>query len=109
MVRFGFVLMTAALMAGSALAAPAITTANVNFRSGPGTGFGSLGQLVEGTAVDLGECDDSGAWCAVSVKGEQGFVSGKYLNQADATTDRLGWPASIAPTAVPRSRFTSHR
>lgn len=92
MVRFGFVLMTAALVAGSALAGPAVTTANVNFRSGPGTGFDSQGQLVEGTAVDLGECDDSGAWCAVSVDGKQGFVNGKYLNQADATTDRPGWP-----------------
>ena len=32
----------------------------------------------------------AGAWCAVDYAGKSGFVSGKYLNQADADTPN--WP-----------------
>ena len=67
------------LSVSTAFAAPAVTTASVNFRTGPGTGYASLGTLREGSQVDLGACDQSGAWCAVTVGGKSGFVSGQYL------------------------------
>ncbi len=62
-----------------AFAAPAVTTANVNFRQGPGTGFGSLGTVPNGSQVELENCDDTGAWCSVSFNGQNGFISGQYL------------------------------
>src|SRR3954449_11835443 len=74
-----------------ALAAPGVTTSSVNFRSGPGTNFASIRTLPEGTAVDMGECEDSGSWCAVTIKGRSGFVSGRYLQE---TKDPEGWPRS---------------
>lgn len=76
------------------LAAPAVTTANVNFRQGPGTGFGSLGTVANGTAVDLQNCDDNGAWCSVSYNGQNGFISGNYL-QLTEPEETTGWPRSF--------------
>ena len=74
-----------------ALAAPGVTTASVNFRSGPGTNYSSLRTLPAGASVDIGECEGSGSWCAVTVKGQRGFVSGRYLQQSE---DRDAWPRS---------------
>ena len=74
-------------------AGPATTNASVNFREGPGTGFDSLGKIAEGAEVDVKECDDGGTWCAVSFNGQNGFVSGKYLNDADPKG--LGWPRAF--------------
>jgi hypothetical protein len=73
------------------LAAPGITTASVNFRSGPGTQFSSLRTLPEGTAVDIGDCEDAGSWCAITVGGRSGFVSGRYLQEKKVSED---WPRS---------------
>ena len=72
-----------------ALAGPGVTTASVNFRSGPGTNFASIRTLPAGTAVDMGDCEDSGSWCAVTVQGRSGFVSGRYLEESQV---REGWP-----------------
>jgi len=73
----------------SALAVPGVTTTSVNMRSGPGTDFPSMRTLPEDTAVDIGQCEGSGSWCAVTVKGQEGFVSGRYL---EAKQDSEGWP-----------------
>jgi uncharacterized protein YraI len=75
--------------ATSVIAAPGVTTTSVNMRSGPGTNFPLMRTLPDDTAVDIGECDESGSWCAVTVKGQRGFVSGRYL---DAKQDNTGWP-----------------
>ena len=72
-----------------ALGAPGVTTTSVNFRSGPGTNFPSIRTLPAGAGVDVGECEDSGSWCAVIVNGQRGFVSGRYLEE---TAKPEGWP-----------------
>ena len=72
-----------------ALAAPGVTTTSVNFRSGPGTNFPSIRTLPAGAGVEIGECEDSGSWCAVTVKGQRGFVSGRYLEESGKAE---GWP-----------------
>jgi hypothetical protein len=72
-----------------ALGAPGVTTTSVNFRSGPGTNFPSIRTLPAGAGVDVGECKDSGSWCAVIVNGQRGFVSGRYLEE---TAKPDGWP-----------------
>jgi uncharacterized protein YraI len=77
------------LSASAAMAIPATTTANVNFRSGPGTSFASMGTVPSGSQVDMGECDDGGTWCTVTVNGQSGFMSGQYLQADD---DQSAWP-----------------
>ena len=68
-----------------------MTTTSVNLRAGPGTNFASIRTLPAGTAVDIGDCDTAGSWCAVTLKGQRGFVSGRYLQESE---DPDGWPRS---------------
>lgn len=74
-----------------ALAVPGVTTSSVNLRSGPGTQFSSIRTLPGGTAVDIGDCEDSGSWCAVTAGGRKGFVSGRYVQESK---EAEGWPRS---------------
>ncbi|MBZ6076773.1 SH3 domain-containing protein [Microvirga puerhi] len=74
-----------------AFATPGVTTTSVNFRSGPGTNFSSLQTLAAGTPVDIGDCESSGSWCAVTAKGRNGFISGRYLKESKESE---GWPRS---------------
>ncbi len=85
----GAVVVAAPAFSTKALAVAGVTTANVNFRSGPGTNYATLGVLQAGTAVEIGECDDSGAWCAVNEGGRDGFVAGRYLQ---ASEEQAAWP-----------------
>ena len=87
-------LLVATMAVQPALAATAVTTANVNFRQGPGTGYGSFGTPPSGTTVEISECDDAGSWCAISVDGKSGFVSGSYLQLAEPE-QTTGWPRSF--------------
>ncbi|WP_037547474.1 SH3 domain-containing protein [Stappia stellulata] len=82
------------LLATPGFGAPALTTANVNFREGPGTSFGSLGTLPSGTQVELLDCNESGTWCGIAHDGREGFVSGKYLTEAEPK-DVPGWPRAF--------------
>ena len=91
------------LATAPALAAPGLTKTNVNFRSGPGANFASIRSLPAGTAVDIGDCDAAGSWCAVAVKGQKGFVSGKYLQESKDTD---GWPRAYT---VGRGRIVLHQ
>lgn len=83
----------ASFVAGTVLADPAVITTNVNFRSGPGTGFDAIGKISEGAQVDIKECDASGAWCAIDFGGKTGFVNGRYLSQSDAAAPV--WPRTF--------------
>lgn len=93
MKRLASLLAAASIATTSAAAAPAVTTASVNFRSGPGTGYASLGTIAEGSTIEVTECDGSGAWCAAKFEGQQGFISGKYVSQTDP--QKPGWPRSF--------------
>lgn len=90
---FSFAMLFQATLLTSAYADPAVTTTNVNLRSGPGAGFSSLAKVPASTQVELGQCDAEGAWCNVTVDGKAGFMSGQYLNQAEP--DRPSWPRSF--------------
>lgn len=80
----------ASFFSTSAFADPAILTANVNLRVGPGTGFDAMRVIPQGEEVDIKECDAEASWCAVSFSGVNGFVAGRYLNQSDSTAP--AWP-----------------
>jgi uncharacterized protein YraI len=92
MIKLGLLLFTGMVTATSAWAGAAVTTDKVNFREGPGTTYKSLGTISTGSQVELSECDAGGAWCAIAYDGKNGFVSGKYLSEADTGTP--GWPRS---------------
>ena len=66
-----------ALSAGAALAA--VATSTVNVRSGPSTGYSAVDQLFPGEVVGI--TDRSGAWCAVSHPGRDGWVNCAYLSR----------------------------
>lgn len=86
-------LVSTAMIVQNVLAAPAVTTANVNFRKGPGTSYKSMLTIPQGAGVELGECDESGSWCAVEYEGRAGFVSGKFVQ---ASEDAGGWPRTFS-------------
>lgn len=63
---------------------PYVTTASVNFRSGPGTGYPSLGLLSKGTEVGL--ISSSGSWAKVVYGGKTGYISSSYLSAQTAAS-----------------------
>ena len=63
---FSFALVSM-LATTAVVAAPGVTTISVNFRSGPGTNYSSIRTLETGSTVDVGDCDESSKWCAVTV------------------------------------------
>lgn len=63
-----------------ALAAPAIVTANVNVRAGPGSNYGRFALLPAGIGVDAGPC--RGSWCQIRSSGIRGWVSARFLSFA---------------------------
>ncbi|WP_235818124.1 SH3 domain-containing protein [Brucella thiophenivorans] len=84
----------ASLAVSTAHAAPGVTTAKVNLRVGPGTGYNTAGSIPERAEVQLGACNEGGSWCSVTYQGKNGFVSGQYVKEAD--TERPGWPRSFS-------------
>lgn len=72
------------LSATAAAAAPAITTNDLNMRSGPGTEYGVVGTIPAGETVDVGGC--TGSWCAVNFNGRSGYSSANYLSGGGQAT-----------------------
>lgn len=104
------------LLISTVLAWPAVTTANVNLRKGPGTNQQILRTLPDGSLVEVGKCDDSGTWCAVTIDQITGFMSGRYLKEiapsdvrtqtSDAAQPKnaeadIGWPREVATEIGP--------
>lgn len=83
------------MTASVAAAGPAQVTANVNFRTGPSTSNAVIQTIPNSADVELLDCNDSGAWCAVEYEGQTGFVSGKYLIETEGQ-DTTRWPRSFA-------------
>ncbi|WP_068675334.1 S-layer homology domain-containing protein [Oceanobacillus sp. Castelsardo] len=55
----------------------AVTTANVNFRTGPTTNFPAITTLYQGTEVKI--IGENGGWYKVNANGVTGWVSGDYV------------------------------
>jgi uncharacterized protein YraI len=105
-------LATVALGIGLALAVPAVaqaytsyTTGSVNFRSGPGVGYGSYGALPPGTEVEVYYCQPG--WCRISSFLGTGWVSSSYLSGGRAYPrpypyyDRDPYDDRVYPDPVP--------
>jgi uncharacterized protein YraI len=79
-VAFGFGLGMAAPTL--ALAYTNYTTSAVNQRTGPGTGYASLGALPAGTVVNVSGCQPG--WCRASSFLGTGWISSSYLSGGQA-------------------------
>lgn len=64
----------------SSLAGVRYTTANLNLRQGPGTNYGIVTTIPQGTPVTIEE-DCNCKWIAVEYCGRIGYVSSKYLSR----------------------------
>ena len=65
--------------AGAAQAANAISTTNLNIRTGPGTRYATLGSIPSGAPVTVRGCASGYGWCQVSYGPTYGWASSRYL------------------------------
>jgi uncharacterized protein YraI len=82
----------AATLPVTADAATAVTTANVNLREGPSTGYAVIMTLPASTAVDVEGCAQG--WCKVGYSGAEGWVSEDFLQGL------VSPPAIVLPVPV---------
>ena len=71
-------------------------TANLNMRSGPGTGYSILATIPKGTSLRIESI--SGTWARVSYSGRTGYVSTAYLQSTSAPAPAPA-PVTPAPSA----------
>lgn len=81
------------LVATSVMATSGKVTANLNFRTEPGTGSPVILTIPDGSAVEILDCNEAGSWCALEFQGQTGFSSGRYVIETEPRSD----------TAFPRS------
>lgn len=81
-----------------ALAAPAVVSANVNLRSGPGAKYARVTMLPVGTRIDVGGCRRN--WCQVSDRTYRGWVSARYVRMGGAAS----WPG-LCPAAFSQGHY----
>ena len=75
-------------------ASPGFTTAKLNLRSGPGTGYRIIETMPEIAAVTISDC--SASWCRVEFGTKRGWASLRYLETITVTprkaVRRPSWP-----------------
>ena len=71
--------------AGAAQAADAISTANLNIRTGPGTRYATLGSIPNGAPLTVRGCTSGYGWCQVSYGPTSGWASSRYLAFREGT------------------------
>jgi len=72
-------------------------TANVNVRSGPGTGYSILGVLAKGGTVQ--KTGVSGSWTQVVYNGKTAYVSSQYLKDASSSSGTVSATGTVQATA----------
>jgi len=92
---FGLALF-AGLLSTSAIAAEAISGANV--RSGPGAGYQVVDTLASGESVTVTECAANG-WCMISHSGTDGWVSARLLADNGNAADYYNRPGGRTAVA----------
>ena len=85
-------LVGAALIAGSALAVPAVysPTGHLNVRSGPGFQYGVIAQMPANNRYPVTGCIQDYSWCSVVIDNVTGWASAPYL-----VTDAGGKPTNL--------------
>ena len=78
-----------------------VTASSLNFRTGPGTGYGSMGYISRGQTVTVTEKGDS--WCKITYNGKTGYVSTQYLSFA--SSGNTGSDAATPSTTYPYDAY----
>lgn len=68
------------------IALGAQATGSVNVRTGPSTQYAVVDTLYSGETVSIEGCNSSG-WCLIEHSGPDGWVSARYLSNADYYSD----------------------
>lgn len=94
----------AAALPALALAAPAVATADVNMRTGPGTAYQQIAVLPAGARAELHGCVEGRTWCDASWNGYRGWVAAAYLQvvYSGAPVAVVRAPVAVAPVLVYR-------
>lgn len=87
-------------------AAPAVSTASVNMRSGPSTRYPPVLVIPAGSRVEIAGCMRSANWCDVSYRGYRGWVSGSYLQAVYAQRRVYVDPQYYRPLGIPSVTFS---
>ena len=73
------------LSAGTAAAAPATTSTNVNLRAAPGTDSAIVGKIPAGSRVEVLDCTE---WCEISWQGKHGFAITTSIDRSGRAPQR---------------------
>ncbi len=69
------------MLGGAAVAMPAVVTADLALRAGPGPAHPIIATLDRNAIVELEGCIDGGTWCRVTTNGVTGWTYSAYLGQ----------------------------
>lgn len=86
------------LGAGTALAADAITTGNVNLRNGPSTRYRIQATLPAGYPINISQCRAN--WCLINAGGYSGWISARYIAYREARQPVRPYVQSPAPVVA---------
>jgi uncharacterized protein YraI len=78
----GFSLLFALILPSLASAASGYTTAGVNQRAGPGTGYPVVATVPANSPVQIYGCVQGGSWCDTLWAGNRGWIASAYLTAA---------------------------
>ncbi|SMC78385.1 SH3 domain-containing protein [Rhizobium sp. RU36D] len=87
-------------------AAPAVSTANVNLRSGPSTSYPPVLVVPAGSRLEIFGCMQSANWCDVSYRGYRGWMSGSYLQATYSQRRVYVDPQYYRPLGIPSVTFS---
>ncbi len=89
---------------GTAAAANAYATADVNMRAGPSTAYPVITTIYGGAPVTVHGCLSDYSWCDVSWRGDRGWVSDNYLTIVYAER-RVPVPSYAVAVGIPTVSF----
>lgn len=78
-----------------------VTASSLNFRSSPDGDI--LKSLPKGTSVEI--LEDQGKWLKVRADGEEGFVSGRYIQRRQKEAEQPGVKTEVPPSVSGTFRF----
>lgn len=79
----------------------AMTTTNLNMRSGPSTQHAVIGQIPQGTWIQVTECTNPVTWCQTVFGNVPAWVSAGYLNPRPIVAAQPPAPVPPSGGAIP--------
>ncbi len=79
-----------------------VTSATLNVRSGPGTNYGTIGQIRQGQTFTITGKNPAGNWWQFDYNGRAGWVSGTLVRVTNGQLVQVAANIPAAPTARPQ-------